>query len=134
MDELLEYDEPPKPQPLPAPKPAPPTRQPKNAGAASSTTAADNDDDDDNGVTLQELTDAAESLKRNGHPITSENLLKMIAATREAKSELQTALLLGQILQLRERQRREQELRQRRAQQQAQAAGELLLLSWLFSD
>jgi hypothetical protein len=133
MDELLEYDEPPPPPPpLPNPKAAaaPPTRP--QATVAEKTTAADADDDD--GVTLQEIADAAQLLEENGHPITSDNLLKIIAATRKVKTEIQTALLLRQMQQIRERQRREQELRQRRAQQQAQAAGELLLLSWLLSD
>jgi hypothetical protein len=165
MDELLEYDEPPprpKKSPQPAapaqqrspqpaapaqqrsPQPAAPTQQRAKPSVAINTTNKDSDDDEDNHVTLQELYDAAQILAENNKAITSENLLTIITASRQVKSEIQRALLLRRMQEVLAQSRREREVRERQAAQQAQAiqqaraaqqaqvAGELLLLSWLF--
>lgn len=134
LDELLEYDEPPRHStPLPTPSQNSVAARTTTATATAPTTTAtatgdddDDDDDDDNDVTLQEITDAAQLLVKKGYPVTSDNLAGVIATTREIETGIQTMLLLGQIQQIRER--------QRRAQQQADTVKELLLLGWLLSD
>jgi hypothetical protein len=134
MDELLEYDEP-SPPVSRATTPQPPARQPS---ASNSNNSAADDDDDDH-VTLEELLDATKILMDNNRPVTPENLLKIVMATREVQTELQKALLLRHIQQVQQQQRLERQQRlaaQQAAQTQAaqvQAAADLFLLGLLLS-
>jgi hypothetical protein len=135
MEELLEYDEP-SPPVSRATAPQPPA--PKPSASTSNKSFADDDDDDEH-VTLEELLDATKILIDNNRPVTPENLLAIVMATREVQSELQRALLLRHIQQVQQQQRLERQQRlaaQQAAQTQAaqvQAAADLFLLGLLLS-
>jgi hypothetical protein len=148
MNELLEYTAPP---PLPpAPSPRPTTRSPQRPPALPvapppSSTATDDSDSDTTStgqVTLSELLSAASYLECNNYAITSDNLLKVIAARREIEVEntVNTLVLMAQINAIRERQRREERermLREREMERQEEVnktVGQLLFLSWLMSE
>jgi hypothetical protein len=134
MEELLEYDEP-SPPVSRATAPQPPAQKP----SASTSNKSFADDDDDEHVTLEELLDATKILIDNNRPVTPENLLTIVMATREVQTELQRALLLRHIQQVQQQQRLERQQRlaaQQAAQTQAaqvQAAADLFLLGLLLS-